>query len=87
MRRYLIISALFLTACGQTELVVVQPHVPGSLRQPVPVPQRTPVTVNDLATGYVEARTALGTANGRIAAIDCILTAAEQSRECLRAGD
>lgn len=81
MRLCLIISALFLTACGQTEPIIVQPHVPGSLRQPVPVPQRTPVTVNELAAGYVEARTALGTANGRIAAIDCILTAAEKQED------
>ncbi|WP_300440413.1 hypothetical protein [uncultured Mameliella sp.] len=60
----------------------MQPHVPQSLRQPVPVPQRTPTTVNELAAGYVEARAALRTANGRISAIDCILTAAEQGTEC-----
>ncbi|BBU58483.1 hypothetical protein KU6B_47480 [Mameliella alba] len=77
----MIFAALFLTACGQTEPVIVQQHVPQSLRQPVPVPQRTPVTVNELAAGYVEARTALGTANGRIGAIDCILTAAETGKE------
>lgn len=82
MRRSLIISALCLTACAQTEPIIVQPHVPASLRQPVPVPQRTPKTVNELAAGYVEAREALGTANGRIGAIDCILTAAEQGGDC-----
>lgn len=78
----LIFAALFLTACGQTEPNIVNPHVPQSLRQPAQVPKRTPTTVNELAAGYVEARTALGTANGRIVAIDCILTAAEKNEEC-----
>ena len=40
------------------------------------------IAVNELAAGYVEARAALRTANGRISAIDCILTAAEQGTEC-----
>lgn len=72
MRLCLIISALCLTACAQTEPVIVTPHIPAALLQPVAVPVRDVTTVNQLAAGYVEARAALATANGRIGAIACI---------------
>lgn len=85
MRLCLIAFALCcLTGCSalsQRETVVVRPHVPVSLRQPVVVPARPVETVNDLAAGYLEARNGLATANGRIAAVDCLLTAAEQDTE------
>jgi hypothetical protein len=86
MHRCLIIcaSCCLLTGCDwltQRETVVVRPHVPASLRQPVTVPARPVETVNDLAAGYLEARNGLATANGRIAAVDCLLTAAEQDAD------
>jgi hypothetical protein len=87
MRLCLIICAsccLLTTGCDwltQRETVVVRPHVPASLRQPVTVPARRIDTTNDLAAGYLEARSGLATANGRISAVDCLLTAAEQDAD------
>lgn len=87
MYRCLIIcaSCCALTACERPAPVIVNPHIPAVLRQPVAVPARRVETVNDLAAGYVEARAGLAQANGRIAAVDCILTAAEagQEAECV----
>lgn len=94
MRRYPIISAIccvtFLTACDRPERIVyVTPQVPAIVRTPVAVPARTIDTVQELAAGYLEARSGLATANGRIAAADCILTAAEQGEppECIKEKD
>jgi hypothetical protein len=74
--------AVLLTACDRSERIVyVVPPVPGILREPVRTPARQIETANDLAGGYLEARAALATANGRIVAVDCILTAAETDGE------
>ena len=90
MRPCLIICAICcLAGCDQSEPVIVSPHIPAVLRQPVAVPARQIDTMNDLAAGYVEARAGLAQANGQIAAVDCILTAAEQGRapDCNTQGD
>lgn len=77
-----IFSAIFLTACDPAERIVyVTPQVPAIVRTPVAVPARSIETAQDLASGYLETRAGLATANGRIAAADCILTAAEQGQE------
>lgn len=84
MRLYRTISAICcaicLTACERPAPIIVAPDVPVSLRQPVTVPQRRIETVQDLATGYVEATSGLATANGRLSAIDCIFQAATENR-------
>ncbi|MGR3495136.1 Rz1-like lysis system protein LysC [Citreimonas sp.] len=68
-----------LTACSsQRETAFLVPDVPRDLREPVPEPTGPLRTTGDLATRAVELRAALGTANGRIGAIDCILDAAER---------
>jgi len=51
------------------------------LRAPVAIPARPIATAADLAAGYLEARAGLAQANGRIAAVDCILTAAESGAD------
>lgn len=83
MHRCLIIfaSCWVLTGCDRPAPVLVTPHVPAVLRQPVAVPARRIETTNDLAAGYLEARAGLAQANGRIAAVDCLLTAAERGEE------
>lgn len=81
MRIIPIFLALAVAACDRPAPVLVTPHVPAVLRQPVAVPARRIETTNDLAAGYLEARAGLAQANGRIAAVDCLLTAAERGEE------
>ena len=80
MRRYLIGLLPILAACSpQTELV--GPTVPAELRQTCKASGREVDTLRDVAlilTDYVEA---LDCANGRIAAIDVILTEYEAAIE------
>ena len=92
MRRYLtgsvLISTAFLAACAETQIeyVPVVPDVPADLRQPVTVPVRQTDTLRDVALVLTDHVEALETANGRIIATDCILTAAERGTEpdCLQ---
>lgn len=81
MRRFLIGSALILAACSpRPETVLAVPEVPGDLRTPClvePRPAETLVDVGAILTDHVEA---LDCANGKIVAIDAILTEAEGAR-------
>lgn len=84
MRRSLTIfcACSMLAACAEPrETILVTPSVPAALRQPVPVPSGPILTDGDLAVRAIELRAALGTANDRISAIDCILKAAETKRD------
>lgn len=84
MRRCLMICAACwtLTACGE-RLVYVTPDVPAELREPVPRPDTPVETLGDLAVRAIELEAALGTANGRLTAIDCILTAAARGTDTI----
>lgn len=75
-----IMSLLFLAAC-QTEYIPVIPDVPIELRTPVSVPDREAATLKDVGIILTDHVQALDTANGRIIATDCILTAAEAGVE------
>ncbi len=79
MRHCLMIFAVCLIAsCGpETEYRYVTPDVPAELRTPVPVPKRKAETLADVGVILTDHVEALGKANGRIVATDCILTAAE----------
>ncbi len=79
MRRFLMISALCLIAsCGpENEIEYVTPDVPAELRTPVPVPKRKAETLADVGVILTDHVQALGKANGKIVAIDEILTCAE----------
>ena len=80
MRRFLTGSAIFLLAsCAEprVEVRTIVPEVPAELRAPVVVPARDAQTLTDVALLLTDYDEALDTANGRIAAIDGILTAAE----------
>lgn len=72
---------LFLTGCSSAaptrELVV--PEVPADLRAPCLVAPREAVSLTDVAIILTDYAEGLDCANGRIAAIDGILTAAEAS--------
>lgn len=74
MRLFLTGLLLTCAACSQTETTLISPKVPTELRQPVEVQLRDATSLRDVAlilTDYVEA---LEAANGKIAAIDEILT-------------
>lgn len=75
-----------LAGCLPTEYVDVIPDVPADLRQPVTVPERRTETLRDVGLILTDHVEALEVANGRIVAIDCILTAAEDGAEpdCLK---
>jgi len=62
-----------------TEFVV--PDVPEALRAPVLVPDRKAETLADVGLILTDHVEALGTANGRIVSIDCILDAAEAQED------
>lgn len=76
-------SLAFLAACGQTEYVFVTPDVPYELRTPVAAPDRQVRTLKDVGVVLTDHVEALETANGKIAAIDCILAAAESGKKPL----
>lgn len=57
------------------------PSVPEQLRSPVETPSRQVDTLSDVALVLADYDQALGTANGRIVAIDCILNGAETGAE------
>lgn len=59
------------------EYVNVVVDVPGELRQPVTVPERKAATLKDVGLILADHIEGLDIANGKIAAIDCILTEAE----------
>lgn len=72
------ISTVFLAACAATpEYVPVLPDVPAELRRPVEVRPRPVSGLRDVGLVLADHVEALDAANGRIVAIDCILTAAE----------
>ncbi|WP_306130986.1 hypothetical protein [Roseovarius sp. MMSF_3350] len=81
MRRFLMIFALCLTAsCApKTEIEYITPDVPAELRTPVPVPKRKAETLADVGVILTDHVEALGKANGKIVAIDCILLDAENA--------
>lgn len=83
MRRFLMISACCLIAsCGaKTEYRNVTPDVPAELRTPVPVPERKAETLADVGVILTDHVEALGEANGKIVAIDNILTCAESDAD------
>lgn len=76
---------LALAACGDQEPAtrIVLPDVPKTLRTPVQVPDREAQTLRDVGLILTDHVEALGKANGRIVAIDKILTQAE----CLEGAD
>lgn len=63
----------------------VVPDVPPELRTPVVLPDRELTGLASVGVILADAVEGLAVANGRITAIDCILTAAEESRsaDCL----
>lgn len=74
MRIFLTGLLLTCAACSQMETTLISPKVPAELRQPVEVQLRDATSLRDVAlilTDYVEA---LEAANGKIVAIDEILT-------------
>lgn len=80
MHRFLMISAFFLIAsCAAPAIEYrnVTPDVPAELRQPVELPQRKAETLADVGVILADHVQGLNTANGRIVAIDAILTEAE----------
>jgi len=91
MRHYLTGSllgaALLASGCvKEIEYVRVTPDVPADLRRPVEPPPRKVETVSDIGLLLIDKDEALDQVNGQIAAIDCILTAAENETEaeCLK---
>lgn len=88
MNRYLtgfvIISAVLVSGCAAdravVEIRIVPPDVPATLRQPVEVPKREVEVLADVGLVLTDHVEALEVANGRITAIDCILTAAESGK-------
>lgn len=68
------------------EYVPVVPVVAAELRQPVEMPDREVAGLASVGIILTDAVEALGTANGRIVAIDCILTAAEKGADPQCAG-
>ena len=84
MRRYLICCALLSTACSpasRVETVTVVPEVPADLRAPCVVEPRVYETLADVALILSDHVEGLDCANGRIVAIDVILTKAEKEAE------
>lgn len=79
-------AALLASGCAQPtiEYVRVTPDVPAELRQPVEPPKRRVEGLQDVGLVLADQAQALDRANGQIAAIDCILTAAEagEAAEC-----
>lgn len=70
MRNYLMIFALFLTACEpRIEYVPVRPDVPAELLEPVPVSKRVARTYRDLAVLATEHKAGLEQANEQIIAL------------------
>ena len=57
------------------------PDIPKQLRTPVEVEPRPIDGLKDVGLVLADYTEALGTANGRIEAIDCIWTAAEENRD------
>ena len=86
---FAIISGIFLAGCNPSErLVYVVPDVPKTLRTPVTVPERKAETLADVGLILTDHVEGLQIANGRIAGIDCILSASEDgadASECLEA--
>lgn len=74
--RTTLLTLAFVTLCAgcATETRIIVPDVPEELRTPVPVPDRDPTNVRELALLAAEAITAVQAANSKIAAIDEILT-------------
>ncbi|WP_172978089.1 hypothetical protein [Roseovarius sp. THAF27] len=68
-------------SCGpETEIEYITPDVPAELRTPVPVPKRKAETLADVGVILTDHVEALGKANGKIVATDCILTEAETGK-------
>lgn len=83
-------AALLASGCAKEariEWIRVTPDVPAELRQPVEPPKRKVAGLKDVGLVLADQAEALDKANGQIAAIDCILTAAENDTEvkCLEA--
>ena len=77
MRRYLIICALSLTACGErVQTVYTVPHVPADLRQPVVVRCPAGDTLARAGVCILRLDAGLRAANAKIGAIDEILVGA-----------
>lgn len=70
---------LLLTSCGEPKIEYrnITPDVPSELRQPVVLPHRIAGTLADVGVILADHVQGLKTANGRISAIDRILTEAE----------
>lgn len=72
---------MFLAGClnpnVRIEYVPVVPDVPKELRTPVALPDRELTGLASVGVILADAIEAVDTANGRIIATDCILTAAE----------
>ena len=69
-----------MTSCApapRVEVRLVVPEVPAELRTPEVVPAREAATLKDVALLLTDYAEALDGANGKIVAIDGILTAAE----------
>lgn len=77
-----------MAACQtQIEYVRVTPDVPKDLRTPEEVPERKVDTLKDVGLVLTDHVEALDRANGKIAAVDCILTEAEGGRKCQPSGE
>lgn len=78
MRRLVLLCPILLMGCTdpQTEYVYITPDVPATLRSPCPVSDRKAETYRDLAVLATEHLNTAQCANGRIVAIDTILTGA-----------
>ena len=78
MHRCLIGLPIFLTACTPPpEVVIRAPQVPAELRTPCEAPAREVAGLADVALLLADQVEALDCANGRIVAIDAILTESE----------
>lgn len=86
----LIVSASFLGGCLKPDVLIeyvpVVPVVSAELRTPVEMPEREVSGLASVGLILTDAVQALDTANGRIVAIDCILTAAEAGADPSCAG-
>jgi hypothetical protein len=71
MRLLILISLIFLTACGGTtiEYVEVKPDIPSETLTPCPISDRKVRTVNELAALATEHLRSAECANGKIEAV------------------
>ncbi len=75
MRLLILISLIFLTACGGTtiEYVAVMPDIPAETLTPCPISDRKVRTVNELAALATEHLRSAECANGKIETIAQII--------------